>query len=73
MAEQKARRPMVFARVEPVLLRRVEEHSARDFEGNDSMLFRRALETYLDLRDELGPRYEIVIGALRGGRERVPA
>lgn len=58
-------RRMVFARIEPEFRRRVKAEADRRYQGNESMVVRAALEMYLDLREELGPRFEIVVDAFR--------
>lgn len=47
-------KPMVFARVSPEVRDRVRREAGQRFQGNESMLVRAAVETYLDLRESLG-------------------
>ncbi len=62
--------PSVSSRVEPETMERVEQEAARMFFGNTSMVTRVGVELYLELRELLGPRYELVIEELRQrGRE----
>lgn len=56
-----ARPPMVFARIEPALRDRVKAEANRRFEGNESLVIRDAIRTYLRLRDHLGTAYEATL------------
>jgi hypothetical protein len=46
------RRPQLFSRVEPDLLDRVQAWADELYEGNQSLLVRKAIERYLDRLDE---------------------
>ena len=70
VADQKRK---LFARVDSSVVDRVKDEAERRFQGNDSMVIREALVTYLDLRDKLGSRYDIVIESLIGDREAAVA
>ena len=70
VADQKRK---LFARVDSSVVDRVKDEAERRFQGNDSMVIREALVTYLDLRDKLGSRYDIVIESLVGDREAAVA
>jgi hypothetical protein len=59
------RRPKLNFRVDPAFRERVGVAAERDFQGNEAMLMRDALETYLDLRDGLGLQFHMVIEPLR--------
>lgn len=48
----------IFARVDPLLRERVKTEANRRFEGNESLVVRDAVRTYLRLRDHLGTRFE---------------
>lgn len=51
-------------RVDPRFRRRIQTEAARRFGGNEALLMREATRLYLDLRDHLGPRFELVIDSL---------
>lgn len=63
---------ILFTRVVPTFKDEVKRVAERDFEGNESRLVRDGVRLMLDLRDELGPRFEVVISELLPTRsERV--
>jgi hypothetical protein len=58
------RRDVLHARVHPDLKKDSERVAAKYFDGNESTLLRESVRLMVNLRDELGPRFEIVIAGL---------
>ena len=50
--------PRIWTRIDPVLAERIKSEADRRFEGNESLVVRDAVRTYLRLRDHLGSQFE---------------
>jgi hypothetical protein len=61
-----SKKPLLFARVEPELFDRVRAEADLRYEGNQSLLLRNAMRTYLRLREKLGSGFEPTMEALTG-------
>lgn len=59
------RNPKIFARVDAALLERVQREAERRFDGNQSLLLRKAIIDHLDLTDALGPSYDLEVHRLK--------
>jgi hypothetical protein len=51
-------------RATPEFRNRLKEGAERDFDGNTSILIRKAVNLYLDLRESQGPSFELVVAQL---------
>ena len=54
-------RPHIYARVDPALRDRVKAEADLRFEGNESVVVRVAVVTYLRLREHLGSSFDETI------------
>jgi hypothetical protein len=66
------RQRTIGVRVDAVLSARIKAAAAEHFDGNESILIRKATETYIALRAHLGDRFETVVGSFtpKGGDDR---
>lgn len=58
------RQRTIGVRVDPVLSERIKAAALEHFDGNESILIRKAAEQYILLRRHLGDRFEAVVGSL---------
>jgi hypothetical protein len=68
VASRETKAVILFTRVDPSLKDRVKRVADRDFDGNESRLVRDSVRLMINLREELGPRFEIVIAGLISDR-----
>lgn len=61
---------LVTTRVTAEANQRAQKVADKYFEGNRTMLVRSAINTYVDLREALGPRFDLAVAELKGEVER---
>ena len=54
-------KPQIGVRVDPDLRRQIQAVAAKNFDGNESLLMRRATETYLRLHRRFGPSLDVML------------
>lgn len=59
-----SKRKRLNVRVEPALHERVRNIASEQFEGNEAMAFRDALETYAVLRERLGVDFDRAVSEM---------
>ena len=69
VAVERKRRETLYARVDPELKNATQRIADRYFDGNESTLLRDSVRLMVDLRDALGPRFELAIAELLGARQ----
>ncbi|MCC6945494.1 MAG: hypothetical protein IT335_13005 [Thermomicrobiales bacterium] len=65
---RESRAVILFTRVDPVFKQEVKRVADRDFDGNESQLVRDSVRLMLGLRNELGPRFDLVVAGLLNNR-----
>lgn len=61
---------LVTTRVTPEANQRAQKVADKYFEGNRTMLVRSAINTYVELREVLGPRFDLAVAELKGEIEK---
>ncbi len=61
---------LVTTRVTVEANQRAQKAADKYFEGNRTMLVRSAINTYVDLREALGPRFELAVAEMKGEIEK---
>jgi hypothetical protein len=64
VASRETKAVILFTRVDPSLKNRVKRVADRDFDGNESRLVRDSVRLMINLREQLGPRFDLVIAGL---------